>query len=105
MKSEIFERLLGELMDDLSDSETAAAVAAGEYGYRLYLNGADEFVLVGDAYFARDVPDQACEMAFRDWHGDCHAGLSLRAADRIAAREALEIAAHAVEIRAEEMKA
>ena len=40
----------------------AHALDAGEYGYRLYCTGADEFVLVGDAYFAREVPDQAFEM-------------------------------------------
>ena len=105
MKSEIFDRLLGELLNDLADPEIEAAVEAGEHGYRLYFTGADEFVLVGDAYFSREVPDQAFEMSFRHSHGDCYATLNLWAADRVAARDALEVAVAEVEVRAEEMKA
>ena len=105
MKPEIFDCLLGELMDDLANPETEAAVEAGEYGFRLYYLNEDEFALVGDAYFAREVPDQAFEMSFRQAYGDCHANLNLWTADRVAARDALEIAAHEVEVSAEEMKA
>ena len=105
MKSEIFDRLLAELLDDLANPEIAAEIEAGELGYRLYCSGPDEFELVGDAYFAREVPDRALEESF-DGHGDCCSTLNLQqTADRAAAREALEVAVQEVEVYAEEMKA
>ena len=108
MKSEVFDRLLAELLDDLADPGTRAEVKTGKYGYRLYYYvGKDEFGLVGDAYFARHgrEPDQALEMSFRHSHGDCRVTLSLRAAGRSGARGALKNAVDEIEAAIEEMKA
>jgi len=97
MKAETFDRLFDQLMDDLEDPEIAAEVQAGEYGYRLYYRGEDNFKLVGHPYFARDVRDRAVDMAFRETYGDDWAPVYLSGADRKHAREALEAAADAVE--------
>ncbi|OIR02780.1 hypothetical protein GALL_152340 [mine drainage metagenome] len=107
MKSEKFEQLLGELMDDLADPCIRTAVEAGEYGFRLYQctgDDGEEFVLVGDAYFARDEWDQAVEMSFQSL-GDCGCNLSLQTVDPADAREALELAVTSVEIQAEQLAA
>jgi len=95
MKAETFDRLFDQLMDDLEDPEIAAEVQAGEYGYRLYYKGEDNFKLVGHPQFGRDFRDQAVDMAFCDY-GDWATVNLWSGTSREHARDALEIAAHEV---------
>jgi len=101
MKDKALDQLLDQLMEDLDDPQTAAEVEAGEYGYRLYYQGEDNFTLVGHPQFGRDVRDQAVDMAFRETYGDCWAPVYLSGTSREHAREAIEAAADEAEDEAE----